>query len=170
MYLLRKIWARVKLTFRDTSWIAVLMSMGPEATGAADGTSSPYNNGIHYFNWWSTRSFISFFIRCSTKVLYIPQHQTWWVPWCETSENNQLHNSFLTLTMSRPHTRVPICLKMLTRSSQKQKFWSEMCSHVDFVPLMCINAQRHFFPVTAIQIDGTRTCPSHQVTVHLQLP
>merc|ERR1719180_292937 len=25
----------------STSWMAVLMSMGPEATGAADGTSSP---------------------------------------------------------------------------------------------------------------------------------
>ena len=33
---------------RGTSWMAVLMSIGPEATGAADGTSSPLN-AIHDF-------------------------------------------------------------------------------------------------------------------------
>ena len=55
---------RHKCKHTGTSWMAVLMSMGPEATGAADGTSSPLKHGFYDLN----------FLQYVDNAIYMMQH------------------------------------------------------------------------------------------------
>ena len=122
-----------------TSWMAVLMSMGPEATGAADGTSSP----LHKIN--ENHEIMNLFQHTSTSDMMSSLMQDFWK-----------HKVILNINKFWPKQRVitdRLEYKHEQRHCSPYSLFQDarcVCSHIGFE----YSDQWHQFHMTVIPNDG----------------
>ena len=144
--------------------MAVLMSIGPEATGAADGTSSPLN-AIHDFKLIFLNTYLN--IR-HDEFLDARLLKT-------TSYIIVSRRAILSLTLKSQsqlgfHDIFSLIIDMLINHAHLRRItFDQRCGAMLILSLMSKDALIHFFTVTASQMDGTRTWLSLQVSVQPQL-
>ena len=113
--------------------MAVLMSMGPEATGAADGTSSPLKHGFYDL----------YFLQYVDNAIYMMQHGNTSTSdmmsslmrdfWKQQLVTSNVLASQQQLLWARTSTGTPMLQESFSVAQAPQiiHFWSKMGSHVD---------------------------------------
>ena len=144
--------------------MAVLMSIGPEATGAADGTSSPLN-AIHDFKLIFLNTYLNIrhdeFLDArllkTTSYIIVSRRAIW-----SLTLKSQSQLGF--------HDIFSLIIDMLINHAHLRRItFDQRCGAMLILSLMSKDALIHFFTVTASQMDGTRTWLSLQVSVQPQL-
>ena len=113
--------------------MAVLMSMGPEATGAADGTSSPLKHGfddLHFLQYVDNAIYMMQHGNTSTSDMMSSLMRDFWKQQLVTSN---VLASQQQLLWARTSTGTPMLQESFSVAQAPQiiHFWSKMGSHVD---------------------------------------